>query len=100
MTTTTPPEDAPAPVLEELIGPACYARGCTRRPSHPDYLMCVEHWALVPLAVQRRVIGAVGIWKRTRSPGTRAKLWRAIRYARQFVNAAERRAAARARMES
>jgi hypothetical protein len=43
------------------VSHTCHARGCTKRVP-PKMLMCLAHWKMVPLALQREV------W-RTYKPG-------------------------------
>ena len=53
------PEAASAPepkaVQAQRVIPTCRAQGCTR-PIKADYLMCLEHWQMVPPYIRAKVL--------------------------------------------
>lgn len=76
----------------EIIGRFCFARACTAK-REDAYLMCRQHWAMVPPQLQQKVIRAMGAYEKDpRAPGRKHSLHMAMGAARIAVDEAERRA--------
>lgn len=76
----------------EIIGRFCFARACTAKREEA-YLMCRQHWAMVPTPLQQKVIRAMGAYERDpKAPGRKHALHMAMGAARIAVEEAERKA--------
>lgn len=75
--------------FSEIIGKFCYARACTVSREYA-YLMCRQHWAMVPTDVQRQVVRAMGRYSRhPQAAGAKTQLHEAMLAARMAVEKCE-----------
>lgn len=73
-------------VDDGLFGKHCCARACIAKRDE-RYLFCAPHWAMIPPAVQRKLIRATGAFvKSEHAPETKAKLRDALNAAKACID--------------